>query len=904
MAERWLAVFGKGEGVQCRRALLLYAAVLMLLFFDILFLGRTLDPYPFVPGIGGMPRQEKSGPSFCNDPGAVVWAFQPWNELVHHSLFQEHEIPLWNPYQGTGVPLAANFQSGVFSPMQWPFFLSTSRFWWDILFVLRLLPAGLFTFLFLRRLGLSFVCAWFGGLAYMLCGYHVDYINMNHLAVPLVLPAALYFAESWRVGCRPGHFVGTVFTLSLLVLAGMPESTFLAGLLTGCFLMFQLISERRPWTEWLPWPWILLLVLMLSAVLLLPGIEYAQLSHSKHFSVDWGTLRFPREAVITFLVPFFFGPPGSFAWNAGLDKAFSAPSSLGVATVVLAATGLFCSRHRLRWFFGGCAVLITLKLFGPGTVQEIGHLPLLRWMIFTKYLQPSLAFCTAVLASLGLDAVVGRRSRSGTVVMTAGAAGILMIAAWLFVYGTEIIHAPQRVVALSVLLCAAFGTGVGLLAVSCGWLLRRGYRHGATAILLLASVEILALSFRIHPDRLPSVAPPAFVERLSQEAKAFRSMGDYPLFPDTASGVQIPDLRVLDPILPGRMVSAFSRLVGVPIQSRLTFRELDDYESPALDLLGVRYIVSSQDVRNLLLRSRPQTGEDRRWIEDRTGDNIALIELEPPSGLDFNLPSQCRSVSILVQAERSAALRLLGSGGVLGTWTVSPGFHALGPEPVAALPARSPMRLEVDSTGSLEVAVTAEPSTVAAALVPLNVATAEAWIFERPTALPIAFLTDSARLLEAVASPDRIPGFGRTAEETGDRRTGPLTSLARRDGENYVALVRLTANRLEFEVEADRPGHLFVSTTWFPGWSASVDDRPVEIERAAFFMSALPVPAGSSRIVLSYAPLSVRLGLALSMFGVVLTIWAARWKFLRAPPGRCAANRGPSADRREDSGPD
>ncbi len=123
------------------------------------------------------------------------------------------------------MPLAANFQSGVFSPLQWPFFVSTSRWWWDYLFVLRLLLAGCSTFLFLRRIGLSTLPAWFGGLAYMLSGYFIDYINMNHIAVPLLLPAAMYFVESWRLERRTSHFLGVVLTLALLILAGMPEAS-------------------------------------------------------------------------------------------------------------------------------------------------------------------------------------------------------------------------------------------------------------------------------------------------------------------------------------------------------------------------------------------------------------------------------------------------------------------------------------------------------------------------------------------------------------------------------------------------------------------------------------------------------------------------------------------------------
>lgn len=42
----------------------------------------------------------------------------PWRTLTHHSL-RRGEFPLWNPYAGLGMPLAANNQSGAFAVSTW-----------------------------------------------------------------------------------------------------------------------------------------------------------------------------------------------------------------------------------------------------------------------------------------------------------------------------------------------------------------------------------------------------------------------------------------------------------------------------------------------------------------------------------------------------------------------------------------------------------------------------------------------------------------------------------------------------------------------------------------------------------------------------------------------------------------
>ncbi len=846
------------------RALLLYLAVLFLLFADVLFFGRTLDPYPFVPGVTGLSAQQKAGPVFCNDSGAVVWAFQPWNILIHHELFEEGEIPLWNPYQGTGMPLAANFQSGVFSPMQWPFFVSTSRWWWDYLFVLRLLLAGIFTFLFLGRIGLEFLPSWFGGLAYMLSGYLIDYINMNHIAVPLLLPAAMYFVETWRLERRTGQFLGMVLTLTLLILAGMPEATFLAGVLIGAFLVTRLLTEHRFWQNWLPWPWVFVLVVTLSGVLLLPGLEYLQLSSSKHFLHDWGSIRFQPGALITFLVPFFFGAPG-LGWSADYGKAFLVPSGLGITVLVLAAVGLLCSRHRLRWFFAFYACLVLLKLFGPLSVQTIGKLPLLKWMIFTNYLQPSLAFCVAVLAALGLSAVFDRHSRAGTLLMVFGALGALILAGWLTYFSQQIIRFPQRLVVLSVLACTLFGITVALSIVTIGWIHRKGYRNSAPAVLVLAIAEILALGVRIHPVREERAPNMEFVKKLRQEGSEFRSIGDYPLFPNTATAARVSDLRFLDPILPERMLQSFSELTQMPLVSRLTFHEFDDYEDPILDLLGVRYVVSSQDIRNLLLRQRPRTTPDELWLENRNEPGIPLLLLDPQATAQFHLPSMCNRLSVLVQAESRATVRLLGPHGTLMSRTVDPGFHSLGPTPVGPVSRRSSIRVEADSEAKVYAAVTTDLSAETAGLLPLNLPGSRVRMFERPTALPVAFLVDSPELLEAQS----IEELRKLRRESIAESDGSI-DVAAQPGK--VRLVRRTANRLNFDVQSDRPSHLFISITHYPGWSAEVNGVPVELERAALFMTALEVPAGHSHVVLHYLPKSVSLGLGFTLLGFILTL--------------------------------
>lgn len=62
-------------------------------------------------------------------------------------------------------------------------------------------------------------------------------------------------------------------------------------------------------------------------------------------------------------------------------------------------------------------------------------------------------------------------------------------------------------------------------------------------------------------------------------------------------------------------------------------------------------------------------------------------------------------------------------------------------------------------------------------------------------------------------------------------------------------------------------GYLTFTDAYFPGWKAWVDDAETPIFRADGFFKAVWVPAETSQVRFSYEPLSVRIGLAVSLFG-------------------------------------
>ena len=96
-------------------------------------------------------------------------------------------------------------------------------------------------------------------------------------------------------------------------------------------------------------------------------------------------------------------------------------------------------------------------------------------------------------------------------------------------------------------------------------------------------------------------------------------------------------------------------------------------------------------------------------------------------------------------------------------------------------------------------------------------------------------------------------------------------------GEGRVRVVEDLPEKVVLEVSTGRPGWLVLTDNSYPGWVAEREGRRVEILRANYLFRAVKVPAGESRIVFRYRPLSLWFGAVGSLASLVAGIaWAVR----------------------------
>lgn len=144
---RWLHASILWGAAHPYRLLLLTAAVsVMLSCYPIVFFGKSFvspnnhthtfllyGEMPTVPGSGQVVSDDEKG----SDLGATMWYSWPTSVAESRALLKDHELPLWNRYDSSGLPLLGQGQSMFGDPLHCLVLLTNgSAGWWDVKYLL------------------------------------------------------------------------------------------------------------------------------------------------------------------------------------------------------------------------------------------------------------------------------------------------------------------------------------------------------------------------------------------------------------------------------------------------------------------------------------------------------------------------------------------------------------------------------------------------------------------------------------------------------------------------------------------------------------------------------------------------------------------------------------------------
>lgn len=267
-------------------ALLLYVFIITVLYGPVVFTGKTLQPPMYQPNgvVEGWPDGYKGRVPvnlFNVDLATPAYFEWPVNKLVG-DIYKKGEVPLWNPYQAAGTPLAAQYTTRAFFPYQIAEDISPVEYW-DFFILGRLLIAGFFTFLFLRQAGIIFTGAFLAGAFYMSSGSFTWFVNFEQYANnAMMLPVFLYAMERlFRYG-RGRETAISALAFGLVILAGRPEAALITLILGTAYFILRVLTNLKasPVIRNVRNFFVAtVLGLLLSSILIIPFAEFVKHSH-------------------------------------------------------------------------------------------------------------------------------------------------------------------------------------------------------------------------------------------------------------------------------------------------------------------------------------------------------------------------------------------------------------------------------------------------------------------------------------------------------------------------------------------------------------------------------------------------------------------------------------------------
>jgi hypothetical protein len=328
----------------------------------------------------GMPVKNNAMPD-------VITQIYPWKKLTIDT-WKSGSVPLWNPYSFSGTPLAANYQSAVFSPFNLLFFVLPFIDAWSVMILLQPLLAGLFMYLFVSSLEKSKQASLLAAIAFMFSGFMVVWMAYGTLGyAALFLP--LIF---WGVHKKYGLAVSLGIALSL-VSGHFQVSVYVIGAVLAYII----------WKKHLSTLWYVLMGLLIAAPQILLGIRSFILS-GRSASVLKGEI-IPWQYLLTFIAPDFFGNPvtrndwfGHYAEWAGF---------VGVIPLMLAVFAVTKKALRDGWFFVTLAI-VSLFLALPTPLNDLIYMlkiPVLSGSAASRIILLT-SFSLAALSAYGLDELV------------------------------------------------------------------------------------------------------------------------------------------------------------------------------------------------------------------------------------------------------------------------------------------------------------------------------------------------------------------------------------------------------------------------------------------------------------------------------------------------------------------
>ena len=348
----------------------------LIFFFDVLFLGNVFY----------------TGDNLSINVPSKILLFR---------MLGQGQLPLWNPFIFSGTPFLADINLGLLSPFNLFYLLFSPLRALSLSIISGVLFAGISMYWLGRNMKLSRFASLVAASVFMFSGSFMTHtMNTAILSTIVWLPLLLTSIKRLIEVKKIKYSIYSSILLTLSLFGGHIQYFYYIALFSFSYIICQPISlkEKIKYVSFIFIP-----SLFLSAIQLIPFLEYSQFSTRPQFDINYAHGSTSLFSYIHLLLPNFFGVMrDGTSWGATADiNGF-----VGIIPLLLAIWIMIKNKSKQVLFFT-ISALITLLLalgkYSPLYLFAFYFVP-----FFSRFRSPTsiliiYTFCLSILAGYGID---------------------------------------------------------------------------------------------------------------------------------------------------------------------------------------------------------------------------------------------------------------------------------------------------------------------------------------------------------------------------------------------------------------------------------------------------------------------------------------------------------------------
>lgn len=156
----------------------------------------------------------------------------------------------------------------------------------------------------------------------------------------------------------------------------------------------------------------------------------------------------------------------------------------------------------------------------------------------------------------------------------------------------------------------------------------------------------------------------------------------------------------------------------------------------------------------------------------------------------------------------------------------------------------------------------------------------EVAIFERPTALPRAYVVHRAifepNKTQSLNLIKRLGASGKTGvvitQTPNEKIINFLNSLPLTDNSS-VKIIHQNANEVTLKADMENPGLVVLTDSYHPDWKVYINEKPSEIFQTNYLFRSVFIPQGSHKIKFVFSPFSFYAGMVVSLLSGIFLVF-------------------------------